>query len=192
VLNAELGSALSGETVPNCGSLQQDLRRSLGVGGEPDPNVASVLCIRRDTGTYEVVTYALAAAAIYSRSWLGVFGPSAMGHHNQLLASVDNPLPGKTVALAGLPDGEGGAVRFLAYGINWGDAHNRLTVLAYQLRARRLEAVWSRTDLAEGQVKVEGGKIHLSFVNSALGPGHQSVHIMKESYRVTSVGIRLQ
>lgn len=189
VLNRELGSALGGETAPNCEGFQEDLRRSLGFGGEPDANIASVLCIPRDRGTYYVVAYALAGAATYSRSWIGVFGPSGIAHKNQLLASAENRLPDKTVALAHLPDAEGGGVRFLAYGINWGDAHNRLTVIAYRLMGQNLKAMWSRTDLPEGQVKVEDGKIDLSFLSSAFGPGNKSVHLIKESYRVTAAGI---
>jgi hypothetical protein len=189
VLNGELGSALGGETVPNCEGFQEGLRSTLGSRGEPDPNIASVLCLPRDSGTCYVVAYALTAAATFSRSWIGVFGPSGTGHHNQLVASVDNPLRDKTVALARLPDGEGGALRFLAYGVNWGDPHNRLTVIAYRLTGQKLSATWSRTDLPEGQVKVGDGRIDLSFLSAALGPGYKSVHLIKESYRVTAGGI---
>jgi len=189
VLNGELGSALGGGSAPSCEALLEDLRRSLGFRGEPDPNVASVLCLPHNSGTYYVVAYALTAAATYSRSWLGVFGPSGTGRASQLLASVDNTLPDKTAGLARLPDGKSGEVRFLAYGVNWGDPHGRLTVIAYRLVARKLEAMWSRTDLPEGQVTVEDGKIGLSFLSSALGPGYKSVRLIKECYRVTAVGI---
>jgi hypothetical protein len=189
VLNGELGSVLGGRIVPSCEGVQEDLRRSLGFRGEPNPNVASVLCAPHDRGAYYVVAYALTGAAIYSRSWVGVFGPSGIGHKNQLLASAENPLPDKTVALAHLPDAEGGGVRFLAYGVNWGDPHNRLTLIAYRLMGQNLKATWSRADLPEGQVKVEDGKIDLSFLSSAHGPGRESVHLIKESYRVTAAGI---
>ncbi len=189
VLNGELGSALGGGAAPSCEALLEGLRGSLGFRGEPDPNVASVLCLSHNSGTYYVVAYALTAAATYSRSWVGVFGPSGTGHHNQLLASVDNTLPDKTVALARLPDGESGEARFLAYGVNWGDPHGRLTVIAYRLVGQKLKATWSRTDLPEGQVTVEDGNIGLTFLSSALGPGYKSVHLIKESYRVTAGGI---
>ncbi len=190
-LNSGLALTLRSPDRPSCDALQDQLRHSLGYRGEPDPNVASVLCLPNARVAYYVVAYALTCGATFSRSWIGLFGPPPDGTSFGLLASAENTLPNKTVALVGLRPGVGGRLTFLAYGINWGDAHNRLTLIAYCYTGKRLNPVWSRADLPEGQLKVDGAKIELTYLSSPLGPGQSSVRSVTQTYRLTPAGIEL-
>lgn len=192
-VNGELSETLWGPLHPGCRTLQEQLRRALGYRGEPDPHVASVICSRRTARPFYVIAYALAGAVAHSRSWVGVFGPSRQGSGAYaLLAGVDNSLPNKTVALAPLLASSGGTLQFLAYGVNWGDALNRLTVVAYRLTGSTLALIWSRENLPEGKITVEHGTIRLRFLNAALGPGHKGVHWLEETYEATATGIVLR
>ncbi|MFB3815951.1 MAG: hypothetical protein ACE14L_17745 [Terriglobales bacterium] len=191
-LNSALASMLAGPARPACGDVQEDLRSALGHEGHADPNVASAVCIEREGKVYYVVGYSLAGAATYSRSWIGVFGPSVPGGQYRMLSAVDNSLPSKTIALWPKPLQMDDKIVVLAYGVNWGDAHNRLTVIAYSFDGHTLNPIWSRSDLPQGQIKIEGRKIKLTFLSSLLGPGYKSVHEIRETYRVTSSGITLE
>lgn len=190
VVNGALESTFSATRRPNCEALQEELRSALG-RGRPDPNLASILCLWRAQADY-VVGYDLTEGPVYSRSWIGIFGPSAHDGRYRMVASEQDTLPDKTIALALLPRDGHGELRFLAYGINWGDAHNRLTAIAYVLNDRILRPIWSRTQLPEGQLRVQGGTIQISFLSSALGPGYGGVRSVAETYRVTPTGIKLE
>jgi len=191
-VNSGVLSKLNARPRASCAGLQEELRSSLGYGGRPDPNVASVVCVQWSGSVYYIVGYALAGAATYSRSWIGVFAPSTLGGTYQLVTSTDNSLPSKTVALKKLPFPIKAKLSFLAYGINWADAHSRLTVIAYSLSGSQLEAIWSRPDLSHGELKVEGARIKLTFLSSPLGPGYKSVHEIAEAYDATPSGITLR
>lgn len=191
-VNIGLLSSLNAQPPPACGDVEEELRSALGYGGRPDPRVAGVVCTRWNGSVYFVIGYELAGAITYSRSWIGVFAPSASGGRYQLLAAAENSLPSRTLALLPLPLPIKGKLSFLAYGTNWGDPHNRLTVIAYSLRESKLEPIWSRSDLSQGELKIEGGRIKLTFLSSPLGPGYKSVHEIAEAYEVTSSGIKLR
>lgn len=191
-VNSGLLSMLNASPPPSCSVLEQDLRAALGPGGQANPSLASTQCVRWNGSIYYVVGYALSGAATYSRSWIGVFAGTPLGGTYRLLGSAENTLPNKTLSVKLLPRPVNGKLSFLAYGINWGDAHNRLAVIAYSLGEGKLEPVWSQEDLSQGQVKVQGDKIELTFLNSPFGPGYQSVHEISETYDVTDSGIKLE
>jgi len=191
VSNQGIASTLNQQPRPSAQELENDLRRVVSPKFAAETQ-ASVFSSHTATRTLYVVAYGLGAFATSTRSWIGVFGPEGDGKPYSLLASVENTLPDKTIALEPLshPGAEG--VTFLAYGINWGDAHNRLTVIAYSFKGGELKPMWSRVELPQGQIKVEEGKIKLVFLSSPLGPGYKSVHQVTEIYRIGSSGIRLE
>jgi hypothetical protein len=191
-VNQGLLSELNAPSRPSCEALEGELRAALGYGSVEDPHVASVTCMPSKGRVYYVVAYALTFGVAYSRSWIGIFAPSVGDGQYQTAASAADSLPSKTVALKPLPIVVGGKLSFLAYGINWSDAHNRLSVIAYSLSKGRLEPIWSRADLPEGDIKLEGTKIKLTLLSSPLGPGYESVHEISEVYEVSGSGIRLE
>lgn len=192
IINSGLLSMLNASQPPSCEILERDLRTALGHGGEANPSLASAQCVRWNGSVYYVVGYALPGAATYSRSWIGVFASTPLGSTYRLVGSAENTLPNKTLAVKVLTGGVNRKLSFLAYGINWGDAHNRLTVIAYSLSEGKLEPLWSQEDLSQGQVRVQGDTIGLTFLNSPLGPGYESVHEISETYDVTDSGIKLE
>lgn len=192
LVNVGIASRLNSAAASACGMLQEEIRRSLGYGGEPDPNVASVLCVERNNEKYAVAAYDLTAGPTHSRSWIGVFGRPAPRIPYQVLAAAENTLPNHTVALAPLPPGPHGQLRFLAYGVIWGDPHKHLTVLAYALEGNHFKQLWTRSQLPEGEVKAHDDRIDLSFLNVAVGPGFRGVHWVKQAYRVMPAGVRLE
>jgi len=191
LINQGIVSALDRQPRPSGQELQNELREvvSLGVGPETK---AGAFSFQTATRKLYVVAYALGVLAANSRSWIGVFGCQGEGKACGLLASVENSLPDKTIAVQPLSHPGEPGLTFLAYGINWGDAHNRLTVIAYSFAGQKLKAIWSHADLPQGQVKVRDGKIELDFLSSPLGPGYRSVHAVTEVYRLTSAGVRLE
>ncbi|MGA2629123.1 MAG: hypothetical protein ABSG54_02820 [Terriglobia bacterium] len=193
VVNQGILSLLNQTSPPARGQLEKSLWRMQGIPeGSTGPGLASVLSNETSGRRVFVVAYTLVGAIAMSRSWIGVFGSDESGGPFEVLASADNTLPNKTVAveLLGTPRRKG--LVLLAYGVNWGDAHNRLTVIAYSFSGRRLEPIWSRADLPQGEVKTEDDKIKLTFLSSPLGPGHKSVHSVTQIYRHTPAGIRLE
>lgn len=191
LVNQGIGSALNRQPRPSGQELQDELRDVVGLGVGPE-NKASAFSFQTAARKVYVVAYALGVGPTDSRSWIGVFGCQGEGKPCGLLASVENSLADKTIAVQPLSHPGEPGLTFLAYGINWGDAHNRLTVLAYSLADQKLKAIWSRADLPQGQLKVRDGKIKLDFLSSPLGPGYTSVHAVTEVYRLTSAGVRLE
>lgn len=192
VVNDALVSMLAAAPRPSCKVLQGKLRSTLSSHGGPDPNVASVLCTKGNRATYYTVAYALTVGPAYSRSWIGVFGPSAHRNEYRLLATAVDTLHNKTVALANLPRNLYGQMRFLAYGINWGDPHNRLIVIVYTFNGHQIKRTWSRTGLPQGKVTVRKHRIVLSFLNMAVGPGFSGVRTVTKVYRVTPCGVEIE
>ncbi|HEY6273047.1 MAG TPA: hypothetical protein VIX19_13790 [Terriglobales bacterium] len=135
--------------------------------------------------TFYIVGYALIGAITSSRSWIGAFGSGPEDGSFKLLASVDNSLPDKTLALQRLSCDADTGNTFLAYGVNWGDAHSRLTVIAYSFGGNVLRSVWSRRDLPEGRLTIEHGTIVLNFMSSLTPPWVE----LQESYQLTPKGI---
>lgn len=189
-VNRGIAAVLNANPHPPAEELQAELRNTLG-SGKDDPYVAAAVWFPQASGKVYVVAYQLLGGIASSRSWVGVFGSSNGGRGWRLEAAVDNSLPNKTIALQPLNYPGQRGITFLAYGINWGDAHNRLTVLAYSFDGGKLQSVWSRADLPNGEVKAEGGSIELKFLNSMLGPGYKSVRRVSEVYRVTPAGVIL-
>ncbi|MGH9862041.1 MAG: hypothetical protein ACRD35_01310, partial [Candidatus Acidiferrales bacterium] len=191
VVNQGIVSALNRQPRPSAQDLENELRDVLGFRN-PDAQLASAFSFQTSSRKVYVAAYALGIGATSTRSWIGVFGPLGLGNPYALLASVENSLPDKIIALHPLNDPEEQGLTFLAYGINWGDAHNRLTVIAYSFDGHKLKPIWSRADLPQGQIRVEGTKIKLTFLSSLLGPGYKSVREITEIYRVTSSSIELE
>lgn len=190
LINQGIVSALNQQPRPSGGELERELRYVLGAG-IPAETKASAFSFHMASHELYVVAYALGIGATSTRSWIGVFGPPGLGNAYALLASVENSLPDKTIALQPLYHPPEQGLTFLAYGFNWGDAHNRLTVIGYSFDGEKLESVWSKPDLPQGQISVEGKRISLVFLSSALGPGYD-VREITEIYRVTSSGMRLE
>lgn len=190
-INDGIMSALNRHPAPSAEELQSEMREAVGLGITAE-NKASAFSFQKSNQKLYVVAYALGALVANSQSWIGVFGSPGDGKPYSLLASVDNSLPDKTIAIQPLGRSGKSGLTFLAHGINWGDAHNRLTLIAYTLDGNKLKVIWSRADLPQGEVKVRDGKIELNFLSSPLGPGHKSVHPLAETWRVTPAGIRLE
>jgi hypothetical protein len=191
VINEGIITALNREVRPSGEELQNELREAVGLDINAK-NKAAAFSFETPTQKLYIVAYALGTLVANSRSWVGVFGPQGHGRRYALLASVENSLPDKTIAIQPLGHSGKSGLTFLAYGINWGDAHNRLTVIAYAFGGKTLKAIWSRSDLPQGQLSVQDGSITLNFLSSPLGPGHKSVHSVTEIYRLTSGQIRLE
>lgn len=172
-------------------TIEQELRRALSLDGSK-ADLASAFAVRLEAQKIYVIAYALSAMATLSRSWVGVLGSEGLDEPYGILASVHDSLPNKTVALVPLPPGTQGQLRFLSYGVNWGDPHKHLTVIAYSFKGHHLKRLWSRSQLPGGQVKVHGDRIGLCFLNMALGPGYRGVHWVKQVYRVIPAGVRLE
>jgi hypothetical protein len=168
-----------------------ELARQLAEMQEGGNDVASAFGCTANGRTTYIVAYALAGSVTFSRSWIGAFGPPATGGGNKLLASTDNSLPDKSVKVQPLNCAGEGGLTFLASGVNWGDAHNRLTAIVYALRDRRLRVVWSRADLPEGQAYVAQRRIVLTFETSLarLQKGNRQ---RTETYRLTPSGMKLE
>lgn len=77
----------------------------------------------------------------------------------------------------------------LVYGTNWGDAHNRLNVIAYSFGPHKLEEIWSRTALPGGHIEIGPGGFELSFYTTL--DNFQRTE-RTETYLVTKGGIHLR
>ena len=190
LINQGIVSALNRQPRPSEGELQNELEEVVGLGVNPE-NKASAFSFQTAAGKLYVVAYELGVLVTNSRSWIGVLGSPAEGKPCVVLASVENSLPNKTIAVRPLSQPGDSELTFLAYGINWGDAHNRLTVIAYSFTGEKLRAIWSRTDLPEGQVRVVDGKIDLTYLSALTGAGDKSVRSIAQTYRLTPAGIKL-
>jgi hypothetical protein len=191
IVNKGLLSGLKVTPRPSCRRLEVELRTALGYGGQADPNTASVICSQWEGGSYYIVGYVLNGAAAYSRSWIGVFSVPLEGSC-ELLAAAENTLPNRTVALEPLLPQIRGNLSFLVHGVNWGDAHNRLTAIVYSFDGHEIRPVWSLADLSQGQIEVQGPRIKLTYLSSPLGPGYESVKRIVETYEVTPSGVELR
>jgi hypothetical protein len=189
--NQEVVSAVSARSRTSAAELQNELRRALSPR-EPDPNVASVLAYEFSGRSLYVVAYALGVGAIASRSWIGIVGSRGNAKGYEVLAGVEDSLPNRTVAIEPLGSAGQRGLTFLAHGIYWGDPHSHLTVIAYAFDGRALKTLLTRRDLTQGQVKVDGERIELTFLTFAQGPGYPPVPERTEIYRVTSSGIKLE
>jgi len=190
-VNQAIVSAVNARSRPSAGELDDELRHALSPR-EADTNLASVLACEFSGRSYYVVAYALAVGAIASRSWIGVVGPREDGKPYEVLASVEDSLADKTVAIQSVGSVGNGAPTFLAYGTNWGDPHSHLTVILYRFDGHALNALLTRPLLTQGQVKVEGDKLQLTFLTVARGPGYPPAPERTEIYRLTASGIKLE
>lgn len=190
-VNRGLLSELNVTPRPPCARLEEELRTALGYGGQADPNVASVACRQWEGSFYYIVGYVLNGAVAYSRSWLGVFSVPLVGS-SELLAAAENTFPDRTLAIETLSPEIRDDLTFLAHGVNWGDAHNRLTAIVYSFDGHEIRPVWSLAGLSQGHIEVQGPRIRLTYLSSPLGPGYESVRGIVETYEVTPSGVELQ
>ena len=190
-VNQGIVSAVNRRPSPSSGELEDELRGTLSLYG-PMPEVASVITYDVAGGKFYVVAYALGVSATGSRSWIGAIGSQGNEKPYEVLAAVEDGLPNRTVAIQPLGSAGQGSLAFLAHGTYWGDPHSHLTVIAYAFDGHSLKTLLTRGDLTQGQVKVEGERIELTFLTIAQGPGYPPVPVRTEIYRLTPSGIKLE
>ncbi|MGH9454627.1 MAG: hypothetical protein ACRD2O_11735 [Terriglobia bacterium] len=175
---------------PTPKALEQQLRESLTVTGEAQPSLAAVLAGNGPSGPLYIVAYSVPYWATKSLSSLAVYGRK--GGRYDLLSAAKDPLPDTTLTLTLLPSVGDDEPTFMAYGIGWGDPHNHLNVVAYAFDGHQLRLLLRRSDLTQGQVKVEGRNIELTFLTIARGPGYPPAPVRTEVYHVGPSGIVLE
>ena len=175
---------------PSAQQLEERLRHTLTSTNETQTGSAAVVTAAGAEGTLYVVVYAVPWCAVCSFSSMDVFGP--IGGHYKLLARVDDPLPNRSVALLSLGPKAHGEFRFLVQGTNWGDPHERLTVIVYAFDDYRVTSIWSRANLPDGEVRVVKGTVVLTFHARVDTPGRPPSKIRTEVYRVTGEGVQLE
>lgn len=122
-----------------------------------------------------LVAYNVPYCASCSHAWIGVIGRKTSRF--EVLSEQDSPFENKSLQIARLARSEDGNDRFLIYGTNWGDAHSRLTVIAYVVDDGALRQFWARTDLAQGSVKVTDKRIFLTFLTALNPPWSEKTEI---------------
>ncbi len=140
-----------------------------------DPYQPEVFVFPLEQGGSFVVAYNVAYCATCSRAWIGLIG-KRVGHY-EVLSEDDGSFDGKSLHVTPLRPGGDGKDRFLVYGTNWGDAHNRLSLTAYSFADNQLKSAWSRKDLPQGAVKVTPTEIILSFLTSLTPPWSEKTEI---------------
>jgi hypothetical protein len=181
---------LNSANPPSTEHLQEALRLGLSATDEPQSGNASVLKFMEPTNPLYVVAYAVGFCAVCSRSRLEVIGIRRGSYQD--IAVIEDPLPNRSLALLPLDLLRGGRIRFLADGVNWGDPHGRLTVIAYAFDGVRLNNSWSRADLPQGMVRVQGDRILLSYLTSLAPPWRTPSKEKTDVYRLTDGAIELQ
>jgi len=122
-----------------------------------------------------LVAYNVSYCASCSYAWIGVVGRKD-GRYS-ILSEEDHSFANKTLHVAPLGVTDRGAARFLIYGTNWGDAHNRLSLVAYVLDDGRLRRFWARTDLPQGSIRVTPTRISLSFLTALRPPWSERTEV---------------
>ncbi|HVP53707.1 MAG TPA: hypothetical protein VMU45_01845 [Candidatus Eisenbacteria bacterium] len=146
---------------------------------------ACVLSVGTQPNPSYVVAYVIPYCAACGRSWIGVLAYREREYH--IVASLADPFPNQEIAAVSAGLGPDGAPRFLIYGTLWGDPHNRLNVAVFSFDGDKLLRVWSRSDLPQGRIQLQPGKIILSFWSGLRLPATERT----EDYSVTPEGIQL-
>lgn len=135
-------------------------------------------------------TYIIAFNIVYcvtcSRDWIGVVGREDGVF--QTLASEDNGFPNQSLSVTMLQSPGQGKTRFLVHGTNWGDAHSRMSVVAYRFGGYELARIWSRVDLPQGTIKITPTEITLSFLTALVPPWNERT----ETYAILPEEIQLR
>jgi hypothetical protein len=132
-----------------------------------------------------VIIYNVLFCSTCSRSWIGMFSPQ--GGKYAIVASLEDSLPDQSIRAVSLSASDNGT-RFIVYGTNWGDAHNRLSVVAYLVEGDKVRDFWSRSGLPQGAAQIGEGMMELSFFTSLRPPWTRR----KETYSLGRESIRLQ
>ncbi|MFQ5663803.1 MAG: hypothetical protein ACE5HL_08225 [Terriglobia bacterium] len=187
-INEGILSLLNQPTRASKEQLEEKLGRVVAWCGYPQPESITVLSWGEKDHPVYVVAYTMpfCYSVIDGRSFIGVFGPQIGGY--VLLASVEDPLPDRYIRLLALNIPGVHRVAFLAYGTRWGDAHTRLTAIAYVFDGKQLKSIWSRRDVPRGELKLEQGTIVLYSVNDMVRPWQERTEV----YRITPKGIELE
>lgn len=135
--------------------------------GRYEPEVF-VFPIGSGQGDSYLVAYNVPYCASCNRAWIGLIGKRS-GRYEVLFEEGDS-FNGKSLHVAPLARSEDGEARFLIYGTNWGDAHNRLSVAAYSVDDNKMVRFWARTDLVQGSVEVTPKQISLIFLTALRPP----------------------
>ncbi len=183
LLNEGILRLLNQPSAVSSEQLREKLSRTLSWWDSPSLEVATVLAWGEEQSPLFIIAYTIGYSAINGRSFVGVFG--ARDGVYRLVASVEDPLPDRYIRLVPIDSERADRIAFLAYGTRWGDAHTRLTAIAYVLDGNELQSIWTRRDLPRGHLKLEHGKILLYSVDDTVRPWRERTEI----YRVTATGI---
>lgn len=121
------------------------------------------------------IAYSVPYCASCSRAWIGVIG--GKNGHYEIISEGGDSFDGKSLHVVRLDKRGSTLERFLVYGTNWGDAHSRLSVIAYVVDQGKLRRFWARTDLPQGQVTVTPKQISLTFLTSLAPPWSEKTDI---------------
>jgi hypothetical protein len=112
----------------------------------------------------------------------GTYGFSARGggemqDHTLSLALMRCPNPGH--------------VRFVAYGARLGANDSPLAVVLYEFDGKSLSALWSRSELWQGSVKVEPDSVMLTFRDVERFAKGTPPYFLQEKYKGAGTGLKL-
>jgi hypothetical protein len=110
-----------------------------------------------------------------SHAWIGLLGKKSGRYH--ILSGLDDSFDGRSLHVTPLAPTEDGQNRFLIYGTNWGDAHSRLTAIAYVVDDAKIRKFWARVDLPQGSVKVADTRISLTFLTALTPPWKEKTEV---------------
>jgi hypothetical protein len=167
--------------------LYQKLSASLQID-PPDQNRPEVFVYPVEYGGNQkyFIAYNIVYCASCSREWIGIVGRKTGPY--EILAVEDSPSPNRSLTVTMLSPTPDGKPRFLVYGTNWGDAHNRLSAALYSFDAQQLKKTWSLTDLPQGTVKITPTAITFSYLTSLAPPWTEKTEV----YSILPTEIKLR
>jgi hypothetical protein len=129
-----------------------------------------------------VVGYSVGYCLMCSHTWLDIFVKRGEGYI--LADELDNPLPNSSIYFHVLPFSPVGGVRFLIYGVRYGQRENPLTIRAYSWPDRS-QPMWSRKNVDNGEVEFTDDGFVLSYVQ------RKGINVVdrRTVYEVTQQGI---
>jgi hypothetical protein len=145
-----------------------------------EPEVSVYRVGAGQNGSY-LVAYNVIYCASCSRSWIGLI--EKRNGRYEVVSEETGSFDGKSLHVAPLARSQDGKDRFLVYGTNWGDAHNRLTAVAYAIDDPELEKFWSRTDLVQGSVRATSRQISLTFLTALSPPWAEKTEVYELEQR---------
>ena len=138
------------------------------------PEVYAFRSARGHQDTY-LIAYNIPYCASCSRAWIGLIG-KRRGRY-EVLSEKGEAFADRSLHVARLSESEARTARFLVYGSNWGDAHSRLTAMAFQIYDAQLRSIWSRSDLPQGSVEVTPTRLSLTFLTSLNPPWREKTEV---------------